>query len=324
MSQRPESYDELTRLVSALLDGRLTTEEMARLESLLQGDAAARQIYMQLVSQEIELSCLVIAETKQVEARILPSPSVWRPKRKFQSPQRLLAIAAAIALLAILAFALLAPPEWRGGKETRSNNTTPRLDSKPAAKPPSIADSWNEDFETGTARGWTGTLVTNGLPFGSRFGIAAVPIEYPGAVAYGIKLPEDWNRGLFVITQRSTLHVTYRLRTSSGVNVFMHTIPAEPGGNRYEMYQLMRPRAFRWVGQRWQTVSVPFSHFFRKIRVEPGGNLEFAGGSPEPGERVTTLIFSTPDPLDLVIDHVWITPDGPDQDEVIPIAPRRP
>jgi hypothetical protein len=323
MSHKPDCCEELTRLVSALLDGRITPDEMARLESLLKQDDAARKLYMQLVDQEIEFSCVVSAEGRDAASKILPSPFTRQPERKSPSRYSLLAMAAALVLLAIVTFALFAPPEWRGSKEAKSGNPPARIEPKTATTPSRIAEHWSEDFEGGAAKGWTGTMISNALPDGSRFGIAAVPMEYPGGVAYGIRLPEDWNEGLFVVTQRSTLHATYQLRSSSGVNVFMHTISAEPGGNRYEMYQLMRPRAFRWVGQRWQTVSVPFSHFVRKVRVEPGGNLEFRGGPPQSGELATTLIFSSPTPLDLVIDRVWITPDGPNEEEVIPLTPQR-
>src|SRR5687768_13988645 len=56
---KPNCYEELTRLVSALLDGQLSAEESARLQSLLESDPAARSGYMQMIDQEIELSCLL-------------------------------------------------------------------------------------------------------------------------------------------------------------------------------------------------------------------------------------------------------------------------
>src|SRR5215207_11546372 len=59
MSGKPSHYDELTRLISGMLDGRLSAEENSRLEALLQADSNARQLYMQLIDQEVELSCQV-------------------------------------------------------------------------------------------------------------------------------------------------------------------------------------------------------------------------------------------------------------------------
>src|SRR5262245_26031206 len=60
MTRHPQ-HEELQRLISALLDNRLSPEDRARLEALLAADSQARLLYMQMVDQEIELPCLIAA-----------------------------------------------------------------------------------------------------------------------------------------------------------------------------------------------------------------------------------------------------------------------
>lgn len=313
MSRKPDGYDELTRLVSALLDGWLTAEEMADLEALLRQNAATRQLYMQLVDQEIELSCLVVSAQGETSVRDKPL-TLDRPVRTTGGANRLwrrwlLGGAVAAGLVALLVV-LIPIDRFRQGRV-------------PSPQPPlsgaSIRDSWVEDFERGLRSPWYGRIVSNNLPVGSKYGIAAVLREYPvGGPAYVIQLPEDWNQGLFALTAGSTLNVTYRLDTPTYVNVFMHTIPVDRGAVGYEMYQL-KGDGFRGRMGEWQTASVPFSQFIRKIPVGPTGTRQFVGGPPRSGEFVTTLSFSSVDRLDLVIDRVWITPTKPMREETPPM-----
>jgi hypothetical protein len=123
---------------------------------------------------------------------------------------------------------------------------------------------------------------------------------------YTIQSPENWHDGLFALTDRSTLHVTFRWGRIGHVNVFIHTLdPRAPGS--FGMFQL-RTNAFPKGSTDWQTAAIPFSEFIRKIPASPGGPPEFIGGPPLAGERVTALSFSSQDELDLVIDRVWVTP----------------
>jgi hypothetical protein len=162
--------------------------------------------------------------------------------------------------------------------------------------------------------------VTRGLPAGSSFGIAATPRDDRGGIHYAIKLPADWRQGLFALTEKSTLHFTYRLgKPTDALNVFMHTIAAAPNPNRYEMYLLGAPRFRRQAGE-WMTTSIPFSRFVRKVRTTPDDVLEFEGGPPDPGERLTTLLFSSPEEIDFVIDRIWVTPDRTGREETGPVS----
>jgi hypothetical protein len=173
--------------------------------------------------------------------------------------------------------------------------------------------AWSEDFESGSALGWTGRIVDTDLPRGSQFGFAAVPMHYPDGVYYGIKLPDQWQKGLFTLEAGSTLHITYKLGSRLGVNVFMHTMHPNTA-TKVDMFEL-RPSRFPGKSGQWQTASIPFSKFVRKVRLADG-RWQFAGGPPTPGEIVATLVFSTPEELDLIIDKIWVTSTGTTDEEV--------
>jgi hypothetical protein len=307
----PPEREELQRLISALLDERLSPEEHLRLEQLLAADPQARLLYMQMVDQEIELPCLVatVRDTDEAPAQLPAQGSLLRRSGTTITFWRRWAFGVACALVGIVVFAVVGSRVWFG-------NPPPPTQIAPVL---SVRESWAEDFESGASAGWHGRLVTTNLPSGSQYGIAAIVKEYPaGAPSYVIQLPEEWNRGLVALTTGSTLNVTYRLGNRTHVNVFMHTISPEAGERKVEMYQL-RSGGFPGRSGRWQTASIPFSSFVRKIVVEPGSSPTFVGGPPRVGEPITTLSFSSMDPSDLVIDRVWIAPTGPAREEIVPL-----
>lgn len=308
MTGKPENYEELTRLISALLEGRLSEPERARLDALLQADPRARWLYMQMIDQEVELSCLLVPAGAQSDNRekILPLPQSLPAAVTAPSPRRWrrwrLAAAAAVVLLIGTALALVL---------SRNPSPAPTTISKQVIADLIAPDAWSEDFEQGQLRGWTGTLVSTNLPPGSRFGIATVVRDFPaGESVRTIQLPEDWHQGLFALTTGSTLHVSFRLANRAHINVFMHTIPSDPAVNGYEMYQLAGAPFWGRSGE-WRTISIPFSQFVRKIVVRPRGTREFVGGPPQSGELTTTLSFSSVEQTDFVIDRVWVTPGSP-------------
>jgi hypothetical protein len=307
---KPTCYEELTWLVSALLDGQLSVQESARLESLLQSDPTARSMYMQMIDQEVELSCLIGPADVETKVSVLATLPARSAKEAVYSVRgRLLLAAAAVVLLGGFVFALLLPARWRGEKITAPSSTALQL---------ALPDAWAADFENGALSQWFGRVVSNNLPADSKYGIAMAVREYPPVGPhYIIQLPEDWNRGLFTLTTNSTLHVTYYLGTPGAVNVFMHTLPPEEEVSRYSMFQLFSGQ-FPGRPNDWRTASIPFLRFVRKVPA-PGGGLEFAGGPPEPGERVTTLVFSSLQEIDFVIDRIWITPTGSGVEEVRPL-----
>jgi len=289
------------------LDGQLSAEESARLQSLLESDPAARSGYMQMIDQEIELSCLL--GSADVESKV--SFLATLPARKAEeaaSGRRYWRVfaAAAVVLLVGVVLVVLVPGRWRGEKIAAPSSTPPQF---------AMPDAWAADFEAGAILPWFGQIVSDNLPAGSKYGIAPAIRDYPPVGPHHvIQLPEDWKRGLFTLTTNSTLHVTYYLGTPGSVNVFMHTLPVE--GTAYSMFQLFSGQ-FPGRPNDWRTASIPFSRFVRKV-PGAGGGLEFAGGPPEAGERVTTLVFSSLQEIDFVIDRIWITPNGSGVEEVRP------
>lgn len=298
---KPNCYEELTRLVSALLDGQLSVQESARLESLLESDPAARSVYMQMIDQEIELSCLIgPADIESKVSFLATLPPRGAEEAVYGGRRRMVLAAAAVLLLAGVVFAVLL-----SGRSRSDRITAPRHVGEPGA--------WAADFESGALAQWFGRIVSDNLPAGSQYGVAMAVRDYPPVGPhYVIQLPEDWKRGLFTLTTNSTLHVTYYLGTPGAVNVFMHTLPLE--GKAYSMFQLFSGQ-FPGRPNDWRTGSIPFSRFVRKV-PGAGGGLEFAGGPPEPGERVTTLVFSSLQEIDFVIDRIWITPTGSGVEEI--------
>lgn len=304
----PSPHDELQRLISALLDERLSPEEHARLEALLAADPQARRIYMQRIDQEIELPCLVAATQSSSSHTPRPAPANLLERLVTACfPWRRWIFASACALAVLAVVALLT---------SRQRSGTVPEDAAPAF---AAEDSWSDDLESGDAAGWHGQLVTSGLPAGSKFGITSAPRDFPNSeTTYVIQLPEDWQQGLAALTPQSTLNVTYRLGSPVHVNLFMHTISAQAGQRAFFMYHLPST-AFSGRPGRWQTVSIPFSGFVRKIVVDPGSAPQFRGGPPQSGEPVATISFASTVPNDLVIDRVWIAPAGPLREEITPL-----
>jgi hypothetical protein len=294
MNGRPDDFDDTTRLISGLLDDGLSLDERVRLELRLEGDADARRLYMQMVDQEIEFACLLAPERRQVAGAI--SAAIEEEGAAVRAGWRraawLLAAAAGLALAFVL-WPRVIPKELPGVVA----NAEPR--------------AWSADFENGAAPGWVGEIVTEGLPAGSKFGLRTVDRETGGGVSSQIQLPADWNRGLFALTPRSTLHVTYRRATSAGwLDVFMHTSGGSAQAPENSMFML-RHGQFPGAAGEWQTASIPFSLFVRKVPDPTTGELAFIGGAPRDGEFVLALVFGGSPGFDLVIDRIWLTPDGP-------------
>jgi hypothetical protein len=287
---------ELTRLISGLFDQQLTAEQRARLELLLESDPDARRLYFQMVDQELELECrlgpvhLAPAHTLAPE-RLSHGPRiVWRIA---------LAAAAAIALLFLL---------W------------PKHEPSPASRsisPIAAVGAWQEDFEGGALGDWSGELVSANLPPPGRFAIRATVTADPDGPIYRLASPENWRAGLVALTESSTLHITYRFASeTSWINVFIHTMT--PDGASPSMFQL-KAQQFPGAHNQWQTATIPFRLFQRKIPDPITGAPVFIGGGPVAGEHLAALVISAPHPIDLIIDRIWVTPTGPTQELIEPL-----
>jgi len=101
---RAEDYDYLHRLLSKLFEGMLSDDEKAILEKHLTRHPEARQLYMQYVDLEVELSCLVEAEAGAAEGKsitftqITKKPATALPAPKPKTMGRVFAVAAGLIL----------------------------------------------------------------------------------------------------------------------------------------------------------------------------------------------------------------------------------
>src|SRR5678816_2859033 len=120
MKDNPQ-HAELTRLISGLLDGRLSIAEHEHLESLLAANADARRLYMQMIDQEIELPCIVAS--LQGEARRRDEISSRQNALEALAAKRTLwrhwGFRAAVALGMVILVAVFALPRWFGKHTVR-------------------------------------------------------------------------------------------------------------------------------------------------------------------------------------------------------------
>ncbi len=168
---------------------------------------------------------------------------------------------------------------------------------------PDLAPSWDVDFETGLPEGWvSGEYVTQNLPRGSRGGVKAVQYaSSDGTSTYGIRCNEAWVQGLFAIEKKSHLHFTFKMETTDWLNAFVITRTKDPRDLRFAGNYLFRDFPMITPG-RWQSITIPLASF-KRIHVGNESidelvpyNLIITGAGPHCG---------------LVIDRIWITPDGP-------------
>jgi len=170
-------------------------------------------------------------------------------------------------------------------------------DAKPAS------GTWGEDFEAGLPRSWlSGTFTGQRLPIGSR---GAVKAQFDEALqVYGVATPHPWVEGLFVVQADTHLHVTYRMEQPEWVNLFFITRTSDPGVPRTFLHKFSELPAAG--AGRWLTVTIPLRSFQRK------SELGFEDVPPEVGELVFGMSCNSPGPdRGLVIDRLWVTPDGP-------------
>jgi hypothetical protein len=166
---------------------------------------------------------------------------------------------------------------------------------------PNLAVAWDADFESGLPLGWAGERVTDGLPEKSRGAVRSVLEEREDGTFYLIRSNEAWVRGLFAVRKESHLHVTYKMENPDWINVLLVTRTSNPHNPQHSGNYLFNEVPLAAPGQ-WQTLSIPLAKF---KRIHAGEELL---------DRVVPylLTFSAPAPdRGLVIDRVWVTPDGP-------------
>lgn len=114
---KPANYEELTTLVSRLLDEQLDEAGQARLNELLLADPLARRVYLQMVDQEVEFGCRFVAEAnRELAAHANVVPFDFAAEGAATRRMWFLRLAAAAALVAVPLLAwLLNQPAERGG-----------------------------------------------------------------------------------------------------------------------------------------------------------------------------------------------------------------
>lgn len=157
--------------------------------------------------------------------------------------------------------------------------------------PPSI---WSEDFESGLPAGWTGRLVRDGLPPGSRGAVeGAVVPDAPGLRMMASSPVVE--QGLFTWHPDSVVHVTFRVQPPSWFHICIFTrtyARAEP------LIAWCRVDPDLWQVQpgEWRTVDIPLSEFRWTGSVPPGSKLgriplrlAFVGPGDLPGVVIDSL-----------------------------------
>jgi hypothetical protein len=266
---------ELSKLMSGLLDGTLSAEEQAQLEGVLEKDREARLLYMQYVDLDIELSLLSKAA---LPARKMPRRIRWE-----------------LAAAAVLLFGvLLGIFSIRHSAETRrpANITAPA--------------SWSEDFASEKAEGWVGQWTTNGAP-GAKGALTSITLTNSYGVFHQIRTPERWDKGLFKIEDDTHLHFIYRVETARWFDIFFVTRARAPAEPEVVLHIFRNSQLWSEPG-RWRSATVPLSLFKRKV------DGRFADVPPVAGEAPAQLFFSAEENgLQLTIDRIWVTRGGPGQ-----------
>jgi ferric-dicitrate binding protein FerR (iron transport regulator) len=176
---------------------------------------------------------------------------------------------------------------------------------------PSQKAAWETDFEAGLPEGWiNGEHVTEGLPSGSRGGVKTARFEHPdGAIDYAIVTNDEWLSGLFTIEAKSHLHFTFKLQRTHWFNVLLVTRTSDPRDPRFSGNYIFNE--LRGLEQdRWYSATIPLALFNRIHR----------GEVPVTEVIPFRLSFgSDQSNLHLVIDRMWVTPDGSGEVELKPV-----
>lgn len=160
------------------------------------------------------------------------------------------------------------------------------------------------DFEQGLPTGWqAGTLTEEGEP--KRGGVRAEEFSERDGVVYGITSQKAWQNGLFSIQGGEHLNITYKLDKPDWFQIFLSTRSTGKDLPPIATYRFKDERLW-WpfdAGQ-WRTVSIPLDTFGR---VSDWSETPLSA-SELPFELVIT---SKDNNLSLMIDRIWVSPDGP-------------
>jgi hypothetical protein len=154
--------------------------------------------------------------------------------------------------------------------------------------------------------GWRGRFVAEGLPAGSQGAVGVEAEQRDDGVHYLIDPPDTWDTGIVRLSESSHLNMTYRLgRRPDWCNFFLATQSDDGGPPEFYLNRFREVDLWDVVGE-WRTVQIPIASFEKKI------DDQFTDESPAAGELVTGFLLSSIDTeLDLTIDRIWFTENGP-------------
>ena len=168
---------------------------------------------------------------------------------------------------------------------------------------PAVPTEWREDFENGLPFGWEGQFVANGLPGDSSGGVGVKTESRSDATQFLIEASDQAVDVL--LTGNSHLNLTCRITAPTWFNLFILTRDIEGGEPDYVLNRFQTAPFLNRAGA-WQTVRIPIAEF----EAKSGG--EFTDQPPAVGDVLVGVVFSAFDnDLDLVIDEISITSDGP-------------
>ena len=312
--KRPQQFDLGSELISKLLDGSITEAEFARLHDLLADDADLRQVYMQMVDQEVELGCRGPAVAPEVT--LFPRPIV-----------RIALAAAAVLVASLLALALFSRLTRDSGDpdenivETEQPQPPPPptptpdepenvAETRPPRPVPPAPVQWIQDFEDGLPAGWEGEFVDTGLPDGSKGAVRTIAKSQDGSEYRQIVPPMSWAPGYASIGSNTHLHLTMKVERAAEFDLFMLTHVPNPARGEVQLYQFGQTILWEGGEGKWRKLSIPLKAFAWKNRE----TLSFVEDEnyPEVGEVAWQLFVSAPNAdLVLVIDDWRVDENGP-------------
>ncbi len=176
---------------------------------------------------------------------------------------------------------------------------------------PTLATTWEADFEHGIPAGWHADPVTTGLPEGSFVAARAkYDSNYGGHFMLGVRGDPE---GLFQVTPTSHVHVTFKVadRSPRWLNFFLFTCAQGPAGPNFTSHKSLSISESHPRPGTWQTITIPLSDFHDRSSTDRDPH-PWTGPSPKPEDTLYALSIGAPPPdRGLIVDRIWVTPDGP-------------
>lgn len=176
---------------------------------------------------------------------------------------------------------------------------------------PASPQAWDVDFEQGLPPDAFAAHMTDGLPRNSKGAGQAKFLTQFGA-NFMVAVRDDSLQGLCQVTPESHFHVIYRLAHPEWLNVFIAAGSHDGRGPQFENYKNTAITRRLPPAGVWRRITIPLSQFQRVSPRDPSGSSVWSGGAPPAGDIIRAVWIGSPPPdRGLVVDRMWITPDGP-------------